>query len=234
MDDNNKKPLKRKKIIFCLPGKNYSNHFLLSWSDLIMWCSQNGFDFIVSQNYSRDAHLARSLCLGGDNKKGKFQKPFDNKIEYDYIMWIDSDIIFKTEDFKKLLESEYDVTSGIYKMEDTINYSTIIKRDNDYLLKNGNFEYLNDLKIQDLKENNEVINKKYLNVEYNGMGWMLIKKNVIEELKYPWFYHEVYEKNNYIEMYSEDVSFCRNLKKAGIDIYIDLDVRVGHYKELII
>ena len=30
---------KRKKIIFCLPGKNYSNQFLLAWSDLILWCS---------------------------------------------------------------------------------------------------------------------------------------------------------------------------------------------------
>jgi len=35
-------------------------------------------------------------------------------------------------------------------------------------------------------------------------------------------------------MFSEDVSFCKNLKKAGFDIYVDLDIRVGHYKSFII
>lgn len=69
------------------------------------------------------------MCLGGDNTRGKLQKPFDNKVEYDYIMWIHDNIIFKLDDFKKLLESKHDITCGIYKMEDTVNYSTIIKWD---------------------------------------------------------------------------------------------------------
>ena len=60
---------KKKRIIFCLPGNNYSNHFLLAWSDLILWCRENNYDFSVSQNYSSVVHYARSLCLGGDNSK---------------------------------------------------------------------------------------------------------------------------------------------------------------------
>ena len=102
-DTNTNEQKSRKKIIFCLPGKSYSNQFLLAWSDLILWCSQNNFDFSVSQNYSSVVHFARTLCLGGDNTRGKLQKPFDNKFDYDYIMWIDSDIIFKVDDFKKLI-----------------------------------------------------------------------------------------------------------------------------------
>ncbi len=230
----NNKENKRKKIIFCLPGKNYSNQFLLAWSDLILWCSQNNFDLSISQNYSSVVHFARTLCLGGDNTKGKLQKPFDNKLDYDYIMWIDSDIIFNVDDFKKLLESENDITSGIYKMENTINYPTVINWDTKYLMKNGNFEFLDDNKIKELKDSKKLLNNRYLNVEYTGMGWMLIKKDVIEQLKYPWFYHDLYEINDFVEMFSEDVSFCKNLKKAGFDIYVDLDVRVGHYKSFII
>ena len=232
--DQNKINDKRKKIIFCLPGKTYSNEFLLSWSDLILWCSKNGYDFTVSQNYSSVVHFARTLCLCGDNKRGKYQKPFDNKVDYDYIMWIDSDIIFKAEDFKKLLQSEHDITSGIYKMQDNIHYPVVINWDTTYLKNNGNFEFLNDKKIEELKSNNKLLNNRYLNVEYTGMGWMLIKKDVIEQLKYPWFYHELYEVDNFVEMLSEDVSFCKNLKKAGFDIYVDLDIRVGHYKNFII
>ena len=230
----NNKENKRKKIIFCLPGRTYSNQFLLAWSDLILWCSQNNFDLSISQNYSSVVHFARTLCLGGDNTKGKLQKPFDNKLDYDYIMWIDSDIIFKVDDFKKLLESENDITSGIYKMENTINYPTVINWDTKYLMENGNFEFLDDNKIKELKDSKKLLNNRYLNVEYTGMGWMLIKKDVIEQLKYPWFYHDLYEINDFVEMFSEDVSFCKNLKKAGFDIYVDLDVRVGHYKSFII
>lgn len=233
-DANTNDQKSRKKIIFCLPGKSYSNQFLLAWSDLILWCSQNNFDFSVSQNYSSVVHFARTLCLGGDNTRGKLQKPFNNKLDYDYIMWIDSDIIFKVDDFKKILESENDITSGIYKMENTINYPTVIKWDTDYLKKNGKFEFLDDEKIKQLKEENKLLNNRYLNVEYTGMGWMLIKKDVIEQLKYPWFYHDLYQVDDFVEMFSEDVSFCKNLKKAGFDIYVDLDIRVGHYKSFII
>ena len=75
--------------------------------------------------------------------------------------------------------------------------------------------------MKELKNNNRLlINNRYLNVKYNGMGWMLIKKDVIEQLKYAWFYHNLYEKDDYIEMFSNDVSFCKNLKKTGFDIYI--------------
>ena len=88
--------------------------------------------------------------------------------------------------------------------------------------------------IKSNKDQKVLLNNRYLNVEYTGMGWMLMKKDVIEQLKYPWFYHELYKNDNFVEMLSEDVSFCRNLKKAGFDIYVDLDVRVGHYKSFII
>ena len=119
-------------------------------------------------------------------------------------------------------------------MQDNIHYPVVINWDTTYLKNNGNFEFLNDKKIEELKENKKLLNNRYLNVEYTGMGWMLIKKDVIEQLKYPWFYHELYEVDNFIEMLSEDVSFCKNLKKAGFDIYVDLDIRVGHYKNFII
>jgi|TARA_B110000259_G_C14003277_1_gene397057 choline kinase len=225
---------KNNRIIFCLPGNNFSNHFLLAWSDLILWCQRNNIDFIVSNQYSSVVHFARSLCLGGDNTRGEKQLPFNGKEEYDYIMWIDSDIVFKVEDFKKLLEAELDIVSGIYKMEDTIHYPIIEKYDIDYFKQNGKLNFLNDNGITEIKEAGKLLKKKYLNVEYNGMGFMLIKKNVIEQLKYPWFYHEVYKNENIVEMFGEDVSFCRNLKKAGFDIYVDLDVRVGRYKSFII
>lgn len=225
---------KKKRIIFCLPGNNYSNHFLLAWSDLILWCRENNYDFSVSQNYSSVVHYARSLCLGGDNSRGEYQKPFNSKFDYDYIMWIDSDIIFKIEDFKKLLESDFDITSGLYKMHNNVNYPVVVNYNDNYFKENGSFEFLTDDKLKYYKDNKKLINNRYLEVEYSGMGWLLIKKDVIEQIKYPWFYHELYKNNNCVEMFSEDVSFCKNLKKAGFKINLDTTIRVGHLKNFII
>jgi len=36
------------------------------------------------------------------------------------------------------------------------------------------------------------------------------------------------------DMMSEDVAFCKNLEKIGIDIYVDTEIIVGHQKYLII
>ena len=49
------------------------------------------------------------------------------------------------------------------------------------------------------------------------MGFMLIKKNIIEQLEYPWFYANMFDfGNNVKEFTSEDVSFCMSLTKKII------------------
>ena len=105
------------KIVFCLPGKDYSREFLLSWSDLIMQAGAKGHNIMISQQYSSVVHFARAKCMGGDALKGPDQKPFQGAVDYDVMMWIDSDMVFKPEDFFKLLESPHDVTAGLYMME---------------------------------------------------------------------------------------------------------------------
>ena len=71
------------------------------------------------------------------------------------------------------------------------------------------------------------------------MGFMALTKNAIDSLNYPYFYTELQEFKGtdgklIREMCSEDVSFCRNLTKAGFDINVITNLRVGHEKALII
>jgi hypothetical protein len=63
---------------------------------------------------------------------------------------------------------------------------------------------------------------------------MLIKKGVIEKIQYPWFESERLEHKQYIDICSEDVSFCKKILKAGFEIYLDTTIRVGHLKTHII
>ena len=55
-----------------------------------MWCFYNNVKIFMSNFQSSNVYYVRNLCLGGDVLKGKNQKPFQGKIDYDYIMWIDT------------------------------------------------------------------------------------------------------------------------------------------------
>lgn len=214
------------KIVFCMPGRSYSREFLLSWSDLILQATQKGHQIMMSQQYSSMVHFARSKCLGGDVLKGADQKPFQGQAEYDAIMWVDSDIVFKPTDFFALLESPHDVTGGLYIMEDMQHFATVKEWNTEYFKEKGAFKFLSP---------DDVIGTpQYMKVAYTGMGWMLIRKDVIEALKYPWFRSEIQTIGDLVDIQSEDVSFCRSLTDAGYDIYVDTKIRVGHQKLVIL
>ena len=65
------------------------------------------------------------------------QTKFGGEIDYDYIMWIDSDIVFKPEQFFKLLDHDRDIISGLYMMQDNINYATVEHMDEDFFADNA-------------------------------------------------------------------------------------------------
>jgi hypothetical protein len=214
------------KIIFCLPGRSYSREFLLSWTDLIMQATAQGHQCMISQQYSSVVHFARTKCLGGDVRKGPNQKPFQGQVEYDVIMWIDSDIVFKPSDFFALLESPHNVTAGMYMMENLKEFAVVRDWNEDFFVKLGTFKFL--------RPDDVIGTPQYMKVAYSGMGWMMIRKGVIEDLQYPWFRSELQTVGDLIDLNSEDVSFCRALQAAGHDIYIDTKIRVGHLKSLVI
>jgi hypothetical protein len=64
------------KIVFCLPGKTYSDNFLKSWSELLYSLSRVNIIPIISQNYSPVVYWARNLCLGGSISRGISIKRF--------------------------------------------------------------------------------------------------------------------------------------------------------------
>ena len=58
-------------------------------------------------------------------------------------------------------------------------------------------------------------------------------------MKYPYFNYPLQEfttdeGKKIVEMVSEDVAFCKNVKKAGYDVMIKPSLVVGHLKSLAI
>ena len=203
------------RIIFCVPGNNFSNYFLTSWTKLLKYCHDNGIEAELSNGYTSIVHLARYSCLKiniHDTGCESCKNPFQGKEYYDYIMWIDSDMVFEPEHFQKLLDANKKVITGLYKVEASNEYACWESGTN----KRIDEEYL--------KENNGIIETSFA-----GMGFMLIKSGVFELMKYPYF-----SLPDNGECVSETISFCHNLKRIHIPIHAHLDVVVGHEKQQII
>lgn len=184
----------------------------------------------MSQQYSPLLYYVRNMCLGGDTVAGIDQKPFQGKVDYDYIMWIDSDMVFTPDQFFRLIDADKDIVSGLYKMQNNIHYATVEKWDHDFFVKNGSYEFLNAGMVARKKE--------LFPVAYTGFGWILMKKGVFESLEYPWFqptWKEYEYKGKQIKEFTmEDVAFCDLIQQKGYQIWIDPKVVVGHEKMMVL
>ena len=259
--DEIKKRWRGKKIVFCLPGRGVSYTYLKNFVQLCFDMVSNQMSVQISQDYSSMVNFARCKCLGANVLRGPDQIPWDGKLDYDYQLWIDSDIVFNTEKFWQLLdlalpaeavtqeditdddgnvtgmrqiinnEHEREIAAGWYSTEDGKTTSVAHWLDEDDFRSNGGV--MNHEMVDGISKR-----KKPFPVDYTGFGWVLIKKGVFEDEKmtYPWFAPkmQVFESGAVQDMCGEDVSFCLDAMDAGFKIWCDPRIRVGHEKTRVI
>ena len=259
--DEIKKRWRGKKIVFCLPGRGVSYTYLKNFVQLCFDMVSNQMSVQISQDYSSMVNFARCKCLGANVLRGPDQIPWDGKLDYDYQLWIDSDIVFNTEKFWQLLdlalpaeavtqeditdddgnvtgmrqiinsEHERQIAAGWYSTEDGKTTSVAHWLDEDDFRSNGGV--MNHEMVDGISKR-----KKPFTVDYTGFGWVLIKKGVFEDEKmtYPWFgpKMQVFESGAVQDMCGEDVSFCLDAMDAGFKIWCDPRIRVGHEKTRVI
>lgn len=219
-----------KKIVFCLPGRSFSNNFLICWSNLINYCNIMGHKIIISNSYSPNIYYVRNECLGANMLDGILQKPFGGKVEYDYMFWLDSDIVFNVEHVQALINMDVDISCGCYIMSDNKNYAIVEKMNNKYLRENGSYQFMTRDDLEKKTEN--------FQVDYTGFGFICIKKGVMESLQYPFFKPRMHEFNfneTIVRDYSsEDVSWCLDIKDQGYQIVCNPTIKVGHEKKVVL
>ena len=139
-----KERMKGKTIVFCLPGRGCSFTFLKNFVQLCFDMVQNGMSIQISQDYSSMVNFARCKCLGANVLRGPKQIPWDGKLQYDYQLWIDSDIVFDTNKFWQLCDlsvpaegEERGITGGWYATEDGVTTSVAHWLEEDDFRKNG-------------------------------------------------------------------------------------------------
>lgn len=213
------------RVVFAIPGREFSNVFFTCWTKLVAECLHRGIEIILSQQ------LTREKCLGADVLKGPDQQPFNGE-HYDYLMWIDHNIVFEPNDFFILLDhlesnTDVNVISGFYVLEEGKN-NFFLDFDTEFFIKHGKYENtsFDDMKLLMKKSN-------IIPVAFCGLGFCLFRKGVFEKLKYPWFYRaaETISTNgkSIIETNDEVMALFKNLNDVGIQTYVHFSVHLGHY-----
>jgi hypothetical protein len=207
-------------FVFLLPGKEFSNKFLSSWTATIVWLLEHNYSFISHIVYSPIVSETRNILLAESptsnaTKMGQDYKSrtlFNNEIVCHKVIFIDSDMVWTVQDIKKLLFSEHDVINGIapFNFGDNVSVST-------------NHKWLTKKDIKEIKEPFEV--------DFSGLSFAAIKYKVLENITYPYFktLNELNKDEKY-ETTGEDVYFYDKIKKAGYKIMADPNILIGHEK----
>lgn len=258
--DKIKNRMMGKTIAICIPGRGCSFTFMKAFTQLCFDLAAAKVQFRLFQDYSSMVNFARCKVLGANVLRGPNQKPWNGEIDYDYQLWIDSDIVFNTEKFWQLCDLAFPEEALIEQTqnvdENTGNISIHQKIDSDKLNPIVSGWYLTEdrkttscshwLGDSEFRKNNGVMNSetietisrrtKPFTVDYVGFGWVLIQKGVFESMTYPWFGPklQVFENGAVQDFCGEDVSFCLDAKNLGYKIWVDPRIRVGHEKQVVI
>lgn len=132
---------------------------------------------------------------------------------YNYLFSIDSDIVLPTDALKKMLEADKDMITGLYiqRIEDTHTVEV-------YRSTNGDGRA--HIPYELLK------GKGIVEVAGCGFGCVLVKRKVMEGLKYPYFVYR--SALDHAHTYSEDVYFCKQATDAGFTIWADTSILCDH------
>jgi hypothetical protein len=124
------------------------------------------------------------------------------KVNSDYVLWIDSDMMFPSTTAVRLLEHNKDIVA--------CNYTKRTKP-----LKTVAYTNLNDWNSWVPMEPQDELVK----VEGVGMGCMLMKLDIFEKIQKPYF--EFRYKEDTQDYFGEDFILLGKLREQGYDVYID-------------
>lgn len=134
----------------------------------------------------------------------------------DYVLWLDSDMVFAPDTLTRLLEhlrNGKDIISGVY-FRRTLPYTPVIFKELTPERDTGYDDY----------PDNDVFT-----VAGAGFGCIAMKTEVLIKMALcegNWFTPE--------GKYGEDLSFCLRAKRCGYDIWCDSKIKCGHIGHAII
>jgi GT2 family glycosyltransferase len=139
----------------------------------------------------------------------------------DYILFFDDDVLPPNDGLVKLVMDALPIVSGLY-FDRRPPYTPLIAR-----RKNRGKPWSLGEKVEwDIEFARNYPRNQLVEVDATGLGFMLVRREVFEEIAEPWF---VIQPN-----YGEDFSFCWKAQQAGFKIYVDTNVKCLHMADLFV
>jgi hypothetical protein len=207
-------------VVIATPGNGFTPGYMRSILRTTVALAQEGLTWnFVNQGGSLVA-MARESTVGGANTNDPtMTQPWGGDFTYDKIIWIDSDIEWMPADFFRLYNSDKDIVSGCYLMEDR------------------HIPIYNQPRGGMMPEEILLQKKEPFKIAGAGFGFLAVKYGVFEKMPRPWFgpvaipnTDETKETNPEFILIGEDLSWCTKAINCGFDIWVDPLVRVTHQK----
>ena len=165
-------------------------------------------DFDYVRGYTVDR--ARNLCV----HKAK-------QAEATHILFVDNDVTFKPEYLDYLVEHDLPVVMGYYNHRPSDPEDTLVRTN---LCKMGQVNYIEQITPDEMRE---ALDEGYelVQTKGGGLGFTLVDMEVFRKLRYPYFLFVTYGDGQSL---SEDLFFCEQCARAGIDVYADPRCYCGH------
>jgi GT2 family glycosyltransferase len=134
---------------------------------------------------------------------------FLRETEFTHHLWLDDDIVLIHPDsILQLLSRKLPIVSGVYSRSEWPYYPIFLRENKaakDYELMYTNSSYPKN---------------RLVKVDAVGAGLLLVRRDVYEKLTPPYFVWQA--------KHGEDVYFCKKVRDAGFQIYVDTNVEALH------
>jgi hypothetical protein len=175
-------------------------------------------------------NIDNTIRVNGNQIARQRQSLFDywaDLSKSEWLLWVDSDIVL-TQDIVKMLWDVADkktkpIVTGTYFVSNQ-NEQSLMEPVPSLYMETGN-EFQTKI-IHPLPEN------QVIPVDLAGFGLMLMHRSIINPVREAANGYSVFgeKQNPGVEFVSEDVAFCRYVKKAGIQLYAHTGALVPHMK----
>jgi hypothetical protein len=195
-------------VLIATIGTSLSNQYVESLMKTTEELSTQGISYKWLNGYGSLDHNTRESCLTGNglNLCPTDRGPLGDKVTYNKIFWIGSNISWNVKDFLKLYNAPEDVIAGAY-LTDTI-YTSINELVTGFPIIKG--------KLIQLKSSG-----KKVEIASTKFGFLAVKSGVYERIDRPW--HSVFPGCQ-----TEEDSWCMKVRNANMNIILDPTVLVSN------
>lgn len=139
-----------------------------------------------------------------------------SKNKYDYLLFIDDDII-PVDDILDMVELNKDIVSAVcFSFQYDEPFALILDKTNNPFISEG---YV---------QSNKINKGKIIECDAVGCGCLLIKREVLEKIEKPF----EFKFNEDGTTKGEDFNFCEKAKKLGYKIFVDTTKICSHYTNI--